>query len=109
MGKFVKIAGVKPLSATAAKRAALAGVRAQIKEALAANKASKVLALEAKALAKAEREAKAVARLEASLAKAAARLEKIKSASIAKAVGPVGAKAIKANKRASACTVTTFA
>jgi hypothetical protein len=106
MGKFVKIAGV---SVTAQKRAELAAVRAQIKEALEAKKATKAILAEARAAAKAKREARALAKVEAQIAKANARLEKIKAASIAKEVGPVGAKAIKSNRKASACTVTTFA
>ena len=75
---------------TAQKRAAIAALRASLIADREAAKANKIATAEAKAAA-------ATAKREAAIAKAQARLEKL----LAKSVGAVGAKAVKANKRPS--------
>jgi len=74
------------------KRAAVAALRASISESVAYNRAAKAQLAEVKM---AERIAKATARLEALQAKA-----------ISKAVGNVGSKAIKANRRPAAVIIS---
>jgi microcystin-dependent protein len=75
---------------TAQKRAAIAALRASLVADREQAAATKIAAAEAKAAA-------ATAKREAAIAKAQARLEKL----LAKQVGAVGAKAVKANKRPS--------
>jgi len=76
------------------KRAAIAALKASIKE-------ETVLRRALKAEAKAERKEKAEARRIAAIAKAKAKLDKL--------MAPVGAKATKANKRPSKAVVTKVA
>jgi hypothetical protein len=76
------------------KRAAIAALKASIKADLASRR-------EEKALLKAERAVKAEARRVAAIAKAKAKLDKL--------MAPVGAKAIKANKRPSKAIVKVAA
>lgn len=68
-------------------------------------KADIIAKREARAAAKAEREALKASKMQAAIAKAEARLQKL----LAKAVGPVGAKARKAAKRPSKAIVTKVA
>jgi microcystin-dependent protein len=75
---------------TGQKKAAIAALRASLIVDREQAKATKIAAAEAKAAA-------ATAKREAAIAKAQARLEKL----LAKSVGAVGAKAVKANKRPS--------
>jgi microcystin-dependent protein len=75
---------------TGQKRAAIAALRASLVADREQAKATKIAAAEAK-------QAAATAKREAAIAKAQARLEKL----LAKQVGAVGAKAVKANKRPS--------
>lgn len=74
----------------AQKRATLAALRESIKQDVASRKHARALASEAKAQARADKVA-------ASIAKAEARLQKL----LAKQVGAVGTKAIKANRKPS--------
>jgi microcystin-dependent protein len=83
---------------TGQKRAAIAALRASLVADREQAKANKIAAAEAKASA-------ATAKREAAIAKAQARLEKL----LAKQVGAVGAKAVRANKRPSKAVVTEYA
>lgn len=83
---------------TAQKREAIKALREALKEDAVFAKAEKFAKREAKAEAKA-------AKVQAAIAKAEARLQKL----LAKAVGPVGAKARKAAKRPSKAIVTKVA
>ena len=86
---FFPCASVNGLT-TGQKKAAIAALRASLVADRANAKASKIATAEAKAAA-------ATAKRETAIAKAQARLEKL----LAKQVGAVGAKAVKANKRPS--------
>lgn len=88
--------------ALAAKRQALAEVKAQIKAATEQRKAEKALLIMNKAALKAEREKALEVKLATKLEKAQARLAKL----LSREVGPVGSKLIKANKRPSKAIVT---
>jgi len=79
------------------KRAAIAALKASIKETLEYNRQEKLAAKVYKA-------AKAAERRDVAIAKAQERLQKLLDKK-----NPVGSKAIKANRKASACTTTTFA
>ena len=78
-------------------RAAVAALKLAIKESVAR-------ARQEKQAAKAYKAAKVAERREAAIAKAQERLQKLLDKQ-----NPVGSKAIKANRKASACTTTTFA
>jgi len=80
------------------KREAIAALKASLK-------ADTLFKREARIAAKAEREALKASKVAAAIAKAEARLQKL----LAKAVGPVGAKARKAAKRPSKAIVTKVA
>lgn len=80
-----------------AQRKALADVKAQIKAVTEQRKAEKALHAMRKAALKAEREKAQEEKLATKLQQAKARLEKM----LSKEVGPVGSKAIRANKRPS--------
>ena len=83
----------------------LSPVSVALKEARDALVTQKALVAELSAKAKAEREAAKATKVEVAVAKAQARLQKL----LAKQVGPVGSKAIKANRRPSKGTVVTAA
>jgi len=78
------------------KRAAIAALKASIKETMEYQRQEKLAA-------KVYRAAKAAERREAAIAKAQAKLDRL----LAK-TNPVGAQALKANRKPSACTVTTM-
>lgn len=86
-------------SVLSAKRAALKELKAEIAT-------LSLRAKEEKAVLRMERAKVVEAKRESAIAKAQARLEKLLAKKIAKEVGPVGAKAIKSNKRPSKGTVT---
>lgn len=83
---------------TSQKREAIAALKASLKD-------EAVFKRNERAAAKAEREALKASKVAAAIAKAEARLQKL----LAKAVGPVGAKAKKAAKRPSKAIVTKVA
>ena len=85
------------------KREALASIQLEIKQAQEKAKAQKAEFILQKAQRKAQRQAQLETKLTLKLEKAQARLAKL----LSKQVGPVGSKAIKANKRPSKAIVTT--
>lgn len=88
------------------KRAALAALRASISESVAYNRAAKVSAKIEKQAVRAAKAQLAEIKMAERIAKATARLEALQAKAIAKALGPVGTKAIKANRKAGAVTIS---
>ncbi len=81
------------------KRATLAALRESIKAEVAFKREAKAAAKVEKAAARAAKAAAAEAKMAEKIAKATARLEALQAKALAKAVGAVGTKAVKANRR----------
>jgi len=88
------------------KRAALAALRASISESVAYNRAAKVSAKIEKQAVRAAKAQLAEIKMSERIAKATARLEALQAKAIAKALGPVGTKAVKANRKAGKVTIS---
>jgi hypothetical protein len=88
------------------KRAALAALRASISESVAYNRAAKVSAKIEKQAVRAAKAQLAEIKMSERIAKATARLEALQAKAIAKAVGAVGTKAVKANRKAGKVTIS---
>ena len=88
------------------KRAALAALRASISESVAYNRAAKVSAKIEKQAVRAAKAQLAEIKMTERIAKATARLEALQAKAISKAVGNVGSKAIKANRRPAAVIIS---
>lgn len=88
------------------KRAAIVALRASISESVAYNRAAKATAKAEKAASRYVKAAAAEQKMADRIAKATARLEALQAKAIAKAVGKVGAKAIKANRKPGAVTIS---
>ena len=88
------------------KRAALAALRASISESVAYNRAAKVSAKIEKQAVRAAKAQLAEIKMSERIAKATARLEALQAKAIAKALGPVGTKARKANRKAGKVTIS---
>lgn len=87
------------------KREALKALRASISAEVAFRREVKAEAKISRAALRAEKAAAAEAKMLEKIAKATARLEALQAKAIAKAVGPVGTKAVKANRKASGVKV----
>ena len=88
------------------KRAAVAALRASISESVAYNRAAKVSAKIEKQAVRAAKAQLAEVKMAERIAKATARLEALQAKAISKAVGNVGSKAIKANRKPGAVTIS---
>ena len=88
------------------KREAVKALRASISESVAYNRAAKATAKVEKAASRYIKAAAAEQKMADRIAKATARLEALQAKAIAKAVGNVGAKAIKANRKPGAVTIS---
>jgi len=88
------------------KREAVKALRASISESVAYNRAAKATAKAEKAASRYVKAAAAEQKMADRIAKATARLEALQAKAIAKAVGKVGAKAIKANRKPGAVTIS---
>lgn len=88
------------------KREAVKALRASISESVAYNRAAKVSAKVEKAASRYIKAAAAADKMADRIAKATARLEALQAKAIAKAVGNVGAKALKANRKPGAVTIS---
>lgn len=88
------------------KREAVKALRASISESVAYNRAAKATAKVEKAASRYIKAAAAEQKMADRIAKATARLEALQAKAIAKAVGKVGAKAIKANRKPGAVTIS---
>lgn len=88
------------------KREAVKALRAAISSEVAFRRDSKAFAQVAKSEARIAKAAAAEAKMAERIAKATARLESLQAKAIAKALGPVGTKAIKANRKAGDVTIS---
>ena len=88
------------------KRAAIVALRASISSDVASNRAAKASAKVEKAASRYIKAAAAADKMAERIAKATARLEALQAKAIAKAVGNVGVKALKANRKPGAVKIS---